>query len=525
MPIHVSYSAKAKADELRGDVLRFRRLGEEAGLDWPGDRFDWLVAVPSTADLVAATILGLRPRHVLLLATARPDAQYGDAAEPGVLRQIEELREWLAASGCALVGHEVAIVVQGDESQGILEKQLLPTIARKIPAGELKHVAIAMTSGTTPHKIALGRYAEVHRMWQVLCNSRRDGQNFVLGSISLKLDLPPFDVTDRLAERTARIAVRGRQYGEARRALSQIAPSRGGAYWEALSEWIDSCAARDAMRFGDAASHARKVLEGLESVDGVAAREPGLAKLAEAARRQIGRCEILASEMVRDPEAPRLALVIEVLRRGVEEEEAGRLNHAALMYYRAIEAILSERLRVAWGIRDSEPAPTTGRLPTTAPLGSSLPTDASALEARFLDIAQVRRLDRADLWHPLGLVEKLVLLVALDDPNLSRLPSVDEVFKTLNESAQARNASIFAHGFHEMRTAQVARLRGLLLAIGSGGSTSVANGLVRLLVEPSTLRDVVELWEGCVGHVSADGNACEPLGAPRPGAASPGKGS
>ena len=511
MSVHESYNTVEKAAQLRADVVGFREAGKAAGLDWPESqaaRFDWLVAIPSNADVVASAILGLRPRRVLLLATTKQNAPFGAAATDEIVSRIQELREWLTASGNGLVGHEVELVIRGDGPQGMMESQILPTIEREIPAPKFKHTAIAMTGGQTSHKIAFGRYAEVHRMWQVLSNAERVGQDFVPGSISLKLDLPPFNVTDRLAEARARLAVRSRAYGEARDALGLVAPSRGGLYREALLHWVESCSARDAMRFNAAAKSAAQALETLASTDSQSAEQPRVKALCEVARRQQERCLALSKETEPEPESPRLHLIVEVIRRGLDEEAAGRLNHAALMYYRAIEAILSERLRVAWGVRDSDPA-ANGRLPTKAPHGRVLATDASALEARYLEIARSRHQDRADLRRPLGLVDKLVLLVALDDPNLPESAELNGVFKALTDSARARNSSIFAHGFREMHDHEVARLRSLLVAARGGGNASVANGLIRLLVEGPGLRGVISIWNDCFGHLSSDGLAFE----------------
>jgi hypothetical protein len=111
-----------------------------------------------------------------------------------------------------------------------------------------------------------------------------------------------------------------------------------------------------------------------------------------------------------------------------------------------------------------------------------------------------------------------MLLSALEDPalELGDLP-VEELYVTLNDVARARNEGIFAHGFREMRAAEVRRLRTTLVRSRDGQDTpSITRGLLRWLVSDDGLSALTVRWKHLLGHLSTDGLRFEFVEPPRP---------
>jgi hypothetical protein len=118
MSVHENYCTTETAKRLRDDFLALERRGREAGLKWPRGGFEWLIGIPSNPDGITAAILGVRPRHVLLLATSAFRAPVGTPADANVLANIAAMTAWWGAHGRTLVGHDVEFHLVGGRRPG-----------------------------------------------------------------------------------------------------------------------------------------------------------------------------------------------------------------------------------------------------------------------------------------------------------------------------------------------------------------------------------------------------------------------
>ncbi len=455
-------------------------------------RPEMLVAIPSSPDPVAALALGLRCKTLLLLRTEAKGGQINDN-----IAAIETwLTHWPVAGPTPKIQtcpEEPGETIATERLIGEIESVLVRRKTWQVPA----NVAYLATGGTKAHTTALARHGEcVGSPVFLLTPDYKDGRP-VPGTGNIVLDEPPREVLRRDGHRRARAAVRSRRFDAAYDALERI-PEPRGEDSDLLRWWIDAWAYRDAMRFREAADAARKI----ESNGRGLPRSPETEILCQAAAQLAEWCDRLHLEATTEPAEPRLGLLLEIMERGAQERDSKRYNHTSLMYYRAIEMILGERLRTAWGIDDSDAAP-EGRAPSQNPGDGALPT-ATDLEAGFRQIASELGLHLLNPRSPLALLDKLVLLIALDDP---RFPPPGEArgwAKRLQEAGRSRNAGLFAHGYKPVETSHLDTIEALL------GIQDPDSGVLRLLWPRQKLSDLAMLRRSARGpHLSDDGRSLQ----------------
>ncbi len=475
-----------------------------------------LICVPSNPDLPIAALLGVRAERLLLIRT-RDDLNPG-AAAANVESNIEAIRAWTTTVAPAL-GVKVRVEVLGTAS-ALGPEMIVPHLLDLLPGESLDACVVLISTGTTAQKTRLARFAEAFGLVQLRTDTlHRGGTQAEPGKVGLAIDQPPVDVRVQEQLIEVREALVGRRYGEAKHRIAEVRGSdrtveSHGLYLDMLQHWTDSWTAFDAMRLEEAVSRLDSMFERVDSAGSRLSSRPVQALL-EAAEAYQKRIRPLVVDVGAPPGHARWRLMLEIIRRGAEEEHAERLNHAALLYYRAIEGILSERLRVAWGIDDSKATP-DGRRARRTPDAAIESISPELLEARFVDHAGARKMDRSNIRLPLGLREKLVLLIALEDPNLPSGPTLAALESVLNSALPARNQSIFAHGYRSLEVETVRQLRSVVLSAPSGASTpSPVRSLFALLVEKSQLGEVAQLWEKGVVHVDRFGSKTVTLPPPR----------
>lgn len=442
---------------------------------------DLLVAVPSDAGPLVATILGAQPRRVLLILTAGEDG----AVEPRVLRAADSLRAWAEGRGIS-----VACTPPEADGRGVPRPGMLAELVIHPDFRWARRIVYLATGGRKEHTTVLARQGEVTGQRVLLVHAPKlDNCDFDAPKTRLVLDTPPREVVEHHALASARRAVLDRRY-DAALALLRAIPAPPGPEVSALECWTVAWQRRDAMDFQGAAAEARRAQEAAE-------RGPQRDSLRDIARKA-GELEHLCKRLGDQATTSRLLLILEVAWRATCERRAGRTHLAALLYYRAIEATLGERLRGAWSVDDSADGPHI-----ISPIEGLTVTIPDAVPGEVERICRQLGAPRVDLDRKLALLDKYVLLVALQDPLLPAEPI--ELGRRLKEASAARNRSLFAHGFAPTSTSQVDILAEILGLEGEQPAPRQGHGLLSLLLPRSAAsREVKQGWKDVQGpHLNA----------------------
>ena len=451
MPVHDRYSKTATAEEFAA------KFAAE-------DALATLVAIPSNADIVAAEILCHRPRQVLLLMTRGISTSH-----------TRELQAWLDAWPFSWPRPRLRILPRGVGPEELEQERLeagldygaiLPELEAAV-TGDPRKVGYLITGGQSHHTTVLARHAQVAGSpllhFQV---EYRDGKP-VPGTGRPDEVPAPETLLWREALVRARSLLRERAFDAAHEtleALTRRTPVDHGNLVAFTKKWVEANQARDAMLFGRAADIAGDIDRNIPALEHAVSTRPAHETLRQAAQRLRRLCLSVveaASGEGRYEHDPRLPLLVEILARARQERQAMRWNHAALLYYRALEAIFSERLRVAYGV-DVEQAVDgpEKRWPPRFPEAGQAPDGPASLARRFDEVASSLGLPYLDLGQPLAFMAQLCLLLALKDPALP--DDHHEMAKATREFTANRNRGIFAHGFEPVSEDALSRVESII---------------------------------------------------------------
>lgn len=387
--------------------------------DEAGGPLDTLVAIPSN-DAVLALAVVTRARRVYLLVTG-----------PGLRQKGETYKAWLEAN--VRPAPEVRFLPD-DEDDVLDDRNLVAELHEAVRRN--KSVGVLVTGGTAVHTALLSHYAHASgaRTLHVTVpyvDGRPDLQRPERGFQVLQV---PREVQDRLRLEEAKVLAEGGNFTGARARLegcTTLGPVR-----DAALAWIAMLDAREALRLDEARGHLAALGEAIDRRTG--------AEKANAEWKLLVDSHGRASRALVATRPGTLAheqhFAAEAVHRAGQETERGRLDLAALLYYRFTEAAVAARLRYACapavdpdrGLDDA----------TVAAHAESLRAVALAVhgpEARTLTAGA-----------PLGLVNGLVVLHALGDPVVHGWDDPLRVLREIKALSESRNRSIFAHGFQAM---------------------------------------------------------------------------
>ena len=393
-----------------------------------GGPLDVLVAIPSN-DAVLALAVATHARKVLLLVTGAEWRTKGRAYEV-----------WLRAN---MTPPPQVHFLPEDEDDVLDERNLIAQLHEAVRRS--KRVGVLVTTGTSVHTALLSHYAHARgaRTLHVTVPYVGGRPEFQRPERGFQLLEVPAEVRHRLREEEARELALGGNFERARQRLDHC--DTLGTRLRANLDWIDMLDAREALRLDEARvalGRLQGALQRLTNAEKANAEWSLLVRSAERATRALVATEpgTLAHE---------LHFAAEAFHRAGQETRRGRLDLAALLYYRFTESAVAVRLRYACA-PSIEPDQGLG--------GETFNAHADALAdvARAVHGARARGLAPG---APLGLVNGLIVLHALGDPVVHGWEQPVKVIQTLKELSESRNKSIFAHGFQAMQPADLARWR------------------------------------------------------------------
>lgn len=400
---------------------------------------DLVVGIASNSDSIAGTLLSIQPKSALLLRTADL---------PRI--PFQEIRAWQTqwpGPGAAPVIREYP-----EEGQtGLTEPEILPTLVQQTISVNPRRIGYLITGGSKVHAALLVRHAQVAGSRILHFQAEYTADGLPIAGTGRLMELPePQEVIRREGLRRSREMVASGAFDSARRILEELDPYPDTDQLVRITRlWVDACRLRDALLPAEAGDLATRIEQSIDALGRPVNQTPCHQALRQAAVKLQAICHELSATMTGSIDwdnRHRLPLLTELLIRASQERAAGRRNHAALLYYRLAEACLTERLRVDYGIAcDSRVESPDDRLPARTPAGSAIPADTDGLLAAYQEACRQLGLPALELIHPLALMAKYALLVALGDPALPLNPI--SIGVRLRELGVNRNQSIFAHGF------------------------------------------------------------------------------
>lgn len=412
------------------------RAAGNAAIMQRGVRVDLLVAIPSNADSVAAATVFLAPKRVLLLMT-----------EDLAVDAAAELDAWLETWPHAWKAPRIERI-PGDGGR-LGAEQILATLDTQLSRCKPANVVVLATTGTTGQKARLLLQAACSG-WHVLETPPQYGSDRrpISGSIQPGFLEVPYDVRVRQAFLRARQLLAGQAFGEAKAVIEEIAAGPKDFQKGLYLLWIEACSLRTALRFEACAERCKQILSRI----GGAAYEVGKLPEIQALKAGASALAEIAEALVAvpPPDVPRSELIAEILVRADRERDLGRLNHAALLYYRAAEACLTERLRCRYGIDADDGV-----------VGPVTRADGTQLEPEELQAATTEAGKRIGSRHaqiirrPIALATVAPLILALEVRH-----ELEEPFKDLLVATESRNKSILAHGYQPVEEKLLHRFRG-----------------------------------------------------------------
>lgn len=400
---------------------------------------DLVVGIASNSDIIAGTLLSIKPKTALFLRT-----------EDLPRTPFQEVLDWQAQWPGP--GTPPAIREYPEEGQtGLTEPEILPTLVQQTISVNPHRIGYLITGGSKIHAALLVRHAQVagSRILHFQAEYTSDGRP--IAGTGCLMEIPePQEVIRRESLRRSREMVASGAFDSARRVLQELDAYPDADQLVRLTRlWVDACSLRDALLPVEAGDLAARIASSIDALGRPVNRTPHHQALKEAAVKLEAICRELSATMTGSNDwdiQHRLPLLAELLIRANQERAAGRRNHAALLFYRLAEACLTERLRVDYGIAcDSRVESLGDRLPARNPAGTTVPANTNGLLNVYESACRQLGLPALDLTHPLGLMAKYALLVALGDPALPLDPIGIGV--RLRELGVNRNKSIFAHGF------------------------------------------------------------------------------
>ncbi len=399
-----------------------------------GERLRMLVAIPSNDAVLAAAVASEAP-HVLLLVTGK-----------GLRAKGERYRDWLMAN---MVRPPSVRFLPEKDGEELTVDNLVWQVDGEVKRFPAQKVGLLVTTGTSVHTALLSHYAHVSGARALHVDVPYEGG-------VPRPDLPergvqrlevPAEVRERLHLREARELTHGGNFARARTLLAGRVTL--GVLRDATLRWIDMLDAREALRL-DEARQRRDELAAM------------LARFLDEEREQedlrdlcVG-CDAATKALVAYEDgslAQAQHFAAEAFQRAEVEVQRGRLDLAALLYYRFAEAAVAARLRFAC-------------TPAIDPGNGLDHARADALSERFLEVARKLHGPKARGLvprTPLGLVNGLIVLYLLDDAVVKGWGdhALDRI-REIREVADSRNKSIFAHGFQPMDEAALRTWRSVV---------------------------------------------------------------
>ncbi len=391
--------------------------------DFSPGTWEVLVAIPSN-DAVIGAMLVLEPRKLLLLNTGGRTMEYWEAFH----RWHREQRR--VSTHCPRP--------PTDPDEHILDEyNLIHALERGLGRANRSRVAYLATTGLSIHTALFTDYARATggSVLHVGTEYNQNGTAHLDGVRRVRWVELDLTVDERRTLTQARALLRGGSPSEAIHMLEAFRKRHTSDLLEATLEWAKANMDRSALRFEEAKHHLDQLVHRCRRTpDKRAPRWRALYECASHASKAI-------SPLLDATHPHRLLhLAAEAVGLASHEEQAGRLNHAALLRYRAAEAAVAHRLLHKWKVDVDDG------------WRGEVPPD---LGARFSDFHRRAHGHPVALQprHPLGLFAGIVLLAALGDPLLPGHGDDDALLgflRRFSDASRTRNRNILAHGFESM---------------------------------------------------------------------------